>query len=167
MQIVVGPVLTKQGGYAFDCWTPERGLSRGAKSPKDGRCARFVADSVLEERGFELWVPGEIGHRVAARGSCRRTLLGGARTGSGLHRPERLFVRHGRQGQPAMELGAQFAQVQKRENGGGGANSSLMTLRWSKRDSNPRSPGQYQGVSSPASCLSAHLVARQRARPRR
>jgi hypothetical protein len=29
MQIVVGPVLTREGGYAFDCWTPERGLSRG------------------------------------------------------------------------------------------------------------------------------------------
>jgi hypothetical protein len=27
MQIVVGPVLTRQGGYAFDCWTPEQGLS--------------------------------------------------------------------------------------------------------------------------------------------
>ena len=29
MQIVVGPVLTRQGGYAFDCWTPEQGLSPG------------------------------------------------------------------------------------------------------------------------------------------
>jgi hypothetical protein len=29
MQIVVGPVLTRNGGYAFDCWTPERGLSCG------------------------------------------------------------------------------------------------------------------------------------------
>jgi hypothetical protein len=29
MQIVVGPVLTSKGGYAFDCWTPEDGLSRG------------------------------------------------------------------------------------------------------------------------------------------
>jgi hypothetical protein len=29
MQIVVGPVLTRKGGYAFDCWTPERGLSHG------------------------------------------------------------------------------------------------------------------------------------------
>ena len=29
MQIVLGPVLTRNGGYAFDCWTPERGLSRG------------------------------------------------------------------------------------------------------------------------------------------
>jgi hypothetical protein len=28
MQIVVGPVLTRKGGYAFDCWTPEEGLSR-------------------------------------------------------------------------------------------------------------------------------------------
>src|SRR5271165_7681426 len=29
MQIIVGPVLTRRGGYAFDCWTPEEGLSRG------------------------------------------------------------------------------------------------------------------------------------------
>jgi hypothetical protein len=29
MQIVVGPVLTRKGGYAFDCWTPEEGFSRG------------------------------------------------------------------------------------------------------------------------------------------
>jgi hypothetical protein len=29
MQIVVGPVLTSKEGYAFDCWTPEEGFSRG------------------------------------------------------------------------------------------------------------------------------------------
>ena len=29
MHIVVGPVLTRKGGYAFDCWTPDEGLSRG------------------------------------------------------------------------------------------------------------------------------------------
>jgi hypothetical protein len=29
MQIVLGPVLTSKGGYAFHCWTPEEGLSRG------------------------------------------------------------------------------------------------------------------------------------------
>jgi hypothetical protein len=29
MHIVVGPVLTRKGGYAFDCWTPEEGLSHG------------------------------------------------------------------------------------------------------------------------------------------
>src|SRR5215471_13702813 len=29
MQIVLGPILTRRGGYAFDRWTPEEGLSRG------------------------------------------------------------------------------------------------------------------------------------------
>src|SRR5215471_16811300 len=29
MHIVVGPVLTRKGGYAFDCWAPEQGLSVG------------------------------------------------------------------------------------------------------------------------------------------
>jgi hypothetical protein len=29
MDIVIGPVLLRKGGYAFDCWTPEEGLSRG------------------------------------------------------------------------------------------------------------------------------------------
>jgi hypothetical protein len=29
MDIVIGPVLMRKGGYAFDCWTPEEGLSRG------------------------------------------------------------------------------------------------------------------------------------------
>ena len=29
MYTVVGPILTKEGGYAFDIWTPEEGLSRG------------------------------------------------------------------------------------------------------------------------------------------
>src|SRR3981081_1936128 len=29
MHVVVGPVLTRKGGYAFDCWTQEEGLSRG------------------------------------------------------------------------------------------------------------------------------------------
>ena len=29
MQIVLGPVVPRKGGYAFDCWTPEEGLSRG------------------------------------------------------------------------------------------------------------------------------------------
>jgi hypothetical protein len=29
MQIVLGPVLTREGDYAFDRWTPEEGLSRG------------------------------------------------------------------------------------------------------------------------------------------
>ena len=29
MQICIGPVLTREGGYAFDWWTQEEGLHRG------------------------------------------------------------------------------------------------------------------------------------------
>jgi hypothetical protein len=29
MQIVLGPVLMRKGSYAFDCWTPREGFSRG------------------------------------------------------------------------------------------------------------------------------------------
>jgi hypothetical protein len=29
MQIVVGPVLTREGGFAFNSWTPVEGLRRG------------------------------------------------------------------------------------------------------------------------------------------
>jgi hypothetical protein len=29
MHTVVGPILAKEGGYAFDIWTPEEGLSCG------------------------------------------------------------------------------------------------------------------------------------------
>ena len=29
MHIVVGPALTRKGGYAFDCWMPGKGLSTG------------------------------------------------------------------------------------------------------------------------------------------
>src|SRR5690348_15452062 len=44
MQIVVGPVLTRNGGYAFDFWTPEEGLSRGYTYARieDARYARNI-----------------------------------------------------------------------------------------------------------------------------
>jgi hypothetical protein len=29
MHAVVGPIVTREGGYAFDSWTSEEGLSRG------------------------------------------------------------------------------------------------------------------------------------------
>jgi hypothetical protein len=29
MRIVVGPVLSREGGFAFDSWTPEEGIGRG------------------------------------------------------------------------------------------------------------------------------------------
>ena len=34
MPIILGPVLTRAGGYAFDAWTPEGGLSRGYVYPR-------------------------------------------------------------------------------------------------------------------------------------
>ncbi len=29
MHVVVGPIVTRDGGFAFDSWTAENGLSRG------------------------------------------------------------------------------------------------------------------------------------------
>ena len=29
MHVVVGPIVTRDGGFAFDSWTPNQGLSRG------------------------------------------------------------------------------------------------------------------------------------------
>jgi len=29
MHAIVGPILAREGGFAFDSWTPEEGLSRG------------------------------------------------------------------------------------------------------------------------------------------
>jgi hypothetical protein len=65
MQIVVGPVLTRQGGYAFDCWIPEQGLSPGytygrvedahyapkveIRSPKQGCSHKIIACSTVDE----------------------------------------------------------------------------------------------------------------------
>jgi hypothetical protein len=34
MQLLIGPVLTREGGYAFDCWTPNEGLQRGYTYPR-------------------------------------------------------------------------------------------------------------------------------------
>jgi hypothetical protein len=44
MQPVVGPVLVKDGGYAFDVWTPEGGLSCSFRYPRaeDAYYARRV-----------------------------------------------------------------------------------------------------------------------------
>ena len=44
MSPVVGPVLAKDGGYAFDVWTPERGLSCSFRYPRaeDAYYARRV-----------------------------------------------------------------------------------------------------------------------------
>ena len=42
MQIFIGPVLTRGEGYAFDCWTSDKGLQRGYtyRSVEDAHYAR-------------------------------------------------------------------------------------------------------------------------------
>jgi hypothetical protein len=51
MHIVVGPVLTRAGGYAFDAWTAENGLSRGY-------VYRRIEDANYA-RNAEIRVPGK------------------------------------------------------------------------------------------------------------
>ena len=42
MRIVIGPVLIRERGYAFDCWTSKQGLQRGYTYPcvEDAHYAR-------------------------------------------------------------------------------------------------------------------------------
>lgn len=42
MQIFIGPVLTRERGYAFDAWTSDKGLQRGYtyRSVEDAHYAR-------------------------------------------------------------------------------------------------------------------------------
>jgi hypothetical protein len=65
MHAVVGPILLKEGRYAFDLWTPEEGLSRGyayrrvedahyarnaeIRSRRRGRSGAAVACRTLDE----------------------------------------------------------------------------------------------------------------------
>jgi hypothetical protein len=44
VQVVVGPVVTRDGGFAYDSWTLERGLSRGYsyRRVEDAHYARKV-----------------------------------------------------------------------------------------------------------------------------
>ena len=65
MHALVGPIILKEGGYAFDLWTPEEGLSRGyayrriedahyarnveLRSRRRGRSGPAVACSTLDE----------------------------------------------------------------------------------------------------------------------
>ncbi len=65
MHVVLGPVVTRDGGFAFDSWNPDRGLSRGysyrriedahyarkaqIKSGGGSVAGRMVACSTLDE----------------------------------------------------------------------------------------------------------------------
>jgi hypothetical protein len=63
--VFVGPVLTRKGGYAFDCWTREQGLSLGytygrvedahyarnveIRSGEKGRSDKMIACTTVDE----------------------------------------------------------------------------------------------------------------------
>ena len=65
MAVIIGPVLTREGGYAFDAWTPEQGLSHGyvycriedayyarkveLRAPGSGSASRILACSTADE----------------------------------------------------------------------------------------------------------------------
>ena len=53
MYAFVGPIVTREGGYAFDSWTPEQGLSRGYsyRRIEDAHYAR-KAEIRSRARGF-------------------------------------------------------------------------------------------------------------------
>ena len=59
MIVILGPVLTRAGGYAFDAWTSEGGLSRGY-------VYRCIEDAYYARKA-ELRSPGQRypGHIVA------------------------------------------------------------------------------------------------------
>jgi hypothetical protein len=59
MPVVVGPVLTRKGGYAFDAWTPEGGLSRGYAYPRI-EDAHYARKAEISSPG-----KGHAGHIVA------------------------------------------------------------------------------------------------------
>ena len=97
MHAVIGPILLKEGCYAFDLWTPEEGLSRGypygriedahyarnaeIRSRRRGRSGTAVACSTLDE--FTL--------AVAEREATFRVLVSNleVRSLSSTHPPER------------------------------------------------------------------------------
>lgn len=97
MHAVVGPILLKEGCYAFDLWTPEEGLSRGfayrrvedahyarnaeIRSRRRGRSGVAVACSTVDE--FTL--------AVAERETTFRVLVSNLeiRSVSPTHHPER------------------------------------------------------------------------------
>jgi hypothetical protein len=97
MHAVVGPILLKEGRYAFDLWTPEEGLSRGyayrrveeahyarnaeIRSRRRGQSGAAVACSTLDE--FTL--------AVAEREATFRILVSNleVRPFSSTHPPER------------------------------------------------------------------------------
>jgi hypothetical protein len=97
MQTVVGPILTKEGGYAFDIWTAEEGLSCGYayRRIEDAHYARN-AEIRSRKRGRPLSALtcntlDEFTSAVAEREATFRALVSNldAKSAEGAHPPER------------------------------------------------------------------------------
>ena len=48
MNVIIGPVLVRGGAYAFNAWTPDRGLIRGYAYPRIGD-AYYARHAMLDE----------------------------------------------------------------------------------------------------------------------
>jgi hypothetical protein len=66
MQIVFGPVLTRKGGYAFDCWTREEGLSRGYAYGRieDAHYARNVEIRIVVPEAYVIHAQAPDGSKI-------------------------------------------------------------------------------------------------------
>jgi hypothetical protein len=119
-----------------DCWPPAPDIFQDFEFTDDlcrdcrgalagmrmGAVGTFGAHGKLEPQ-WALFAKAQCPRaaRLAAQAAVAehfRVMLGQV---AGTVGSERLFVRYRRQGQPAVELGKQFAHIQKREDGGRGA----------------------------------------------
>ena len=86
MQIVLGPVVTRKGGYAFDCWTPMEGLRCGytygriedalyARNVEIRSCSKGSSDQTIACSTVDEFVRSDPrGSRNARRQRARQTL---------------------------------------------------------------------------------------------
>ncbi len=97
MHAVVGPILIKEGAYAFDLWTPEEGLSRGYAYRRI-EDAHYARNSEIRSRRRGRLGPAvtcntldEFTSAVAEREATFRALVSNldAKSAEGAHPPER------------------------------------------------------------------------------
>ena len=97
MQAVIGPILLKEGCYAFDLWTAEEGLSRGYAYRRIGD-AHYARNVEIRSRrrgrsdaAVACNTPDEFALAVAEREATFQTLVSNldVRSVSQAHPPER------------------------------------------------------------------------------
>ena len=87
MPAIVGPILLRQGCYAFDLWTPEEGLSRGYGYRRVGD-AHYARNAEIKSRARQpdaivvCATLEEFTTAVAEREATYRSLVSGLRSQS-------------------------------------------------------------------------------------